>query len=81
MVKERKVNEQISQQLCVLYGRHRTKKETFLEKYKNIYQLGKGKKISDITINTYIFNITWLPLSQQVQQQVLVSVNFVDRIV
>jgi hypothetical protein len=38
-------NEQISQQLYVLYVRHRRKKVGFfwiLEKYKNIYQLGKG---------------------------------------
>jgi len=45
MVEERKKNEQISQQLYVLYGRHRREKESkILERYKNIYQLGKGKK-------------------------------------
>jgi len=63
MVEERKKNEQISQQLYVLYGRHRREKESkILERYKNMYQLGKGKEISDVTINTYIFSITWLPL-------------------
>jgi hypothetical protein len=43
--KKEKKNEQISQQLYVLYGRHRREKESkILERYKNIYQLGKGKK-------------------------------------
>ncbi len=63
MMEERKKNEQISQQLYVLYGRHRREKESkILERYKNMYQLGKGKEISDVTTNTYIFSITWLPL-------------------
>jgi hypothetical protein len=63
---KKKRNEQISQQLYVLYGRHRRgeKMSKILEEYKNIYQLGKGgeKKISDVTINTCIFRITWLLL-------------------